>query len=217
MPSFPWQLVTFDIDGTLTTVHGWRCIAERFGRLPEFESTNRRIDAHEIGEDEHLTNLLRIAEGRRLEEVESVLEETPRLSGISEAVAALRSQGACVALLSHNPTYVCEWYVRRFGFDDFEGTSGQSVVDGRIQPPGVLHADKLAGLRRLLARQGLPPRRAAHVGDRLSDAELFPRIGGGIALNSPDPVVKQRADRAVDTHDLRGIVPVLIELTPRAK
>jgi phosphoserine phosphatase len=214
---FPWQLVTFDIDGTLTTVHGWRRIAERFGRLADFESTSRRFTAGEIGEDAHLANLMRIAEGRTLSELEPILEGTPKLAGIAEGVASLRSHGACVALLTHNPPYVCEWYVRRFGFDDFEGTTGQSVIGGRIGAPGTLHADKEGGLRRLLTRQGVPPRRAVHVGDQGSDADIFARIGGGIALNSSDPRANGRADRVVRATDLREVVRVLAELSPRSK
>ncbi|MFZ1022968.1 MAG: HAD family hydrolase [Thermoplasmata archaeon] len=215
MAPFPWQLVTFDIDGTLTTVHGWRRIAERFGRVADFESTSRRFVAGEIGEDAHLTNLMQIAEGRTVPEVESILEDTPRLAGISEAVASLRSRGACVALLTHNPPYVCAWYVRRFGFDDFEGTTGQSMVGGRIGAPRGVHADKPGGLRRLLVRHGIPPRAAIHVGDQISDADIFPHIGGGIALNSSDPRVNDRADRAVRATDLREVVQVLLELSPR--
>ncbi|MFZ0891514.1 MAG: HAD family hydrolase [Thermoplasmata archaeon] len=215
MAPIPWQLVTFDIDGTLTTVHGWRHIAERFDRVANFDSTNRRFKAGEIGEDAHLTNLMQIAAGRTVLEVEPILEETPRLAGISEAVASLRSRGACVALLTHNPPYVCAWYVRRFGFDDFEGTAGQSIVGGRIDPPQGVHADKPGGLRRLLLRHGIPPRAAVHVGDQISDAVIFSLVGGGIALNSSDPRVNDRADRAVHTNDLRDLVQVLGGLSPR--
>jgi phosphoserine phosphatase len=216
MTPFPWQLVTFDIDGTLTTVHGWQYIAERLGRSVDFEATTQRYRAGEIQVDEHVANLLRIAEGRTLEEIESILEATPRISGISETIDALRSRGACAALLTHNPPYVCQWYVRRFGFDDFEGTIVPPIARGRIPAPGAVRADKIGGLRRLLARQGIPPRRAVHVGDQRQDAELFSLMGGGVALNSRDPVVQGKADRILDTDDLREIVPVLAELEPRA-
>ena len=59
--AFRWRLVTVDIDGTLTRVHGWREIARAFGRDAEYELSNRRFFAREIGEDEHLEDLLRIA------------------------------------------------------------------------------------------------------------------------------------------------------------
>jgi len=68
-PPFPWRLVTFDIDGTLTPVHGWKGIAVAFGHLAEFEETTRQFRAHEIGEDRHLTNLLNIATGHTVAEV----------------------------------------------------------------------------------------------------------------------------------------------------
>lgn len=212
---FPWKLVTVDIDGTLTRGHGWKVIARRFGRLGAFEQTNRRFFAHEIDEDTHLANLLNIASGHTVSEVEAVLAETPKLAGISEGIGRLHERGARVALLSHNPTYVVDWYRRTFGFDDAEAVTAQSVEGGRIGPPKVVRADKLAGLRALLSRWSLPPETAVHVGDGWSDAEVFRRVGGGVALNSPYPEVALAADLAIVTEDFRDVVEGISRLAPR--
>ncbi len=59
-----WDLVTVDIDGTLTTIHGWKVLAAAFGRRADFDQTQRRFFAHEIGEDEHLADMLAVAQGR---------------------------------------------------------------------------------------------------------------------------------------------------------
>ena len=123
MPNPPWKLITFDVDGTLTTVHGWGFLAERVGRVAEFEESNRRFRLHEIGEDEHLTDLLHLADGRTLKEVERILEATPKIAGVTEMLATWHAEGTRVALLSHNPDYVCARYQRRFGFDGFSGTA----------------------------------------------------------------------------------------------
>jgi phosphoserine phosphatase len=212
---FSWRLVTVDIDGTLTTSHGWREMAAAFDRLPEYDESNRRFFAHEIGEDEHLADLLDVTTGRSLPEVEAVLERTPKLSGISEGVEQLHQRGAQVALLTHNPSYVVDWYRRTFGFDDAEGVTAQSVHASRIGPPVGVRADKPGGLRVLLARHHVPASVVAHVGDGWSDAEVFPRVGGGIALNSRFPEVNRAADRVLTTEDFRVVVEALATLSPR--
>lgn len=214
IPGFPWRLVTVDIDGTLTRTHGWREIAVAFDRLPDFERSNRLFHAHQIDEDTHLVDFLRIAEGHLLVELEGVLERTPKLAGISEGVAALRASGASVALLSHNPVYVVDWYRHRFGFDDGEGVAGQPVEQGRIGAPAGIHADKPASLGRLLARHPVPTSRVAHVGDGWSDAELFRRVGAGIAVNAASREVEQEADLALRTSDFWDVVEGLQRLVP---
>jgi len=213
---FPWRLVTVDIDGTLTVGHGWRPIAVAFGRLAEFDSTHRRFHAHEIGEDEHLANLLALAEGHTVREVEAILEGTPRLSGIREGVAELVRLRAVPALLSHNPGYVVDWYRRTFGFRDAEGVPLPPPEDGRIPAPGPVRANKEGGLRALLQRSGASPRQTVHVGDGWADAELFRRVGGGVSVNTTRPEVAEAADVALTTRDFRDVVDALRRLSPRA-
>ena len=214
-PALPWQLVTVDIDGTLTLVHGWRELALAFGQLPAFESTNRRFAAREIGEDEHLANLLGIATGHSVDEVLEVVRRTPTLSGIAEGISRLHGDGIRVALLTHNPDYVADWYRGTFGFDDAECVVSQKVSGGQIGPTVRVHADKPGGMRRLLLRWSVPARAAVHVGDGLSDAAVFRLVGGGIALNSPNPEVQRLADRALTTQDFRHVVHAVEELNPR--
>jgi len=213
--TFPWKLVTVDIDGTLTRGHGWKEIARAFGRLEAFEATNRRFFAHQIDEDSHLANLLNIASGHTVSEVEEVLVRTPKLAGISDGIVSLHERGSRVALLTHNPDYVADWYRRTFGFDDSEAIVTQPVVKGRIGPVTAVHADKGSELRALLSRANVPASATAHVGDGWSDAAVFRLVGGGVALNSPYPEVSAIADLALTTTDFRDVVEGLSDLAPR--
>jgi HAD superfamily phosphoserine phosphatase-like hydrolase len=211
-----WPLVTVDVDGTLTRRHGWETISDRLGRRPLFDRANARYLSGEAGEDEHLGELLSIATGARRAEVEDALAATPRLAGISEGIAELHAAGRRVALLTHNPTYVVDWYVARFGFDDAEGTRSQPVVDGVIAPPGPTRAGKLDGLRALATRAGVTTDRVVHVGDGRVDAELFPRVGRGIALNATRAEVRRAADVVLQTDDFRDVVAAIDRLPPRS-
>ncbi|HXW66634.1 MAG TPA: HAD family hydrolase [Thermoplasmata archaeon] len=217
MGSAGWGLLTVDIDGTLTRGHGWKVIAETLGQRDAFARTNRRFFAREIGEDEHLRDMLSLAAGTPVAAIERALAATPRLEGIVEGVARLQAGGIRVALLSHNPPYVGEWYVRRFGFDAFAGTDGQPVVDGIVGPPGGIHADKRAGLEALSRRLGVSPRRIVHAGDGWADAAIFPLVGGGIAINSRLPEVDWAADLVLRTDDFRSVATAVERLPARVR
>jgi phosphoserine phosphatase len=216
MPPVPWPLITVDLDGTLTRRHGWETIADRLGRRPLFEEANQRYLAGEANEDQHLLELLAIATGAPLTEVVDALAATPRLAGIEEGIGQFHAAGRRIALLTHNPSYVVDWYVARFGFDDAEGTRSQWVVEGRVAPPGPTHAGKLDGLRALARRAGVALDRVVHVGDGAVDAELFPMVGAGIALNAARPDVERAADLVLRTDDFRDVVAAIDRLPPRA-
>lgn len=202
------RLVCFDVDGTLNLGHGWGPVAAFRGRRREFVTAQREFRRGATSEDQHLERLLDLAEGMRLSEMEGVLERSPHLAHLSEMVDALHARGVLVALLTHNPGYVCQWYARKYGLDLYAGVA-QRVVGGRIQRAGPMHVDKREGLRLLLQATGVPARLTAHVGDGMADARVFPCVGTAIALNSSLPEVRRAADRALRTRDAQELLPLL--------
>ncbi len=214
-----WRLVTVDIDGTITREHGWKAIADRFGRTDEFDRLHRRFEKRTIGLASYLAGLMTIARGHRVREVEAILASTPRLRHLRRGVRALQRRGARVALLSHNPPFVLDWYVRRFGFDGYarESAAHVEVERGRIGPAIVSRPSKLAGAAALLARWKLPPRSAVHIGDGRADGPVFRRLGAGVALNPKDREVLEEADAGVFTDDFDDVVRLLRVLRPRGE
>ena len=160
--------------------------------------------------------MLAVAQGRTLADVEAALEATPHLRRITEGLRRFHDRGSRVALLSHNPPYVCAWYRRKFGFDDYEGTPGaQEVIDGVIGPPLNVRANKPAGLRALIARAGTSAGQVVHIGDGWADAELFPLVGGGVALNASSPEVERAADLVLHTDDFEEVAAAVESLRRR--
>jgi phosphoserine phosphatase len=217
MNEFPYRLVTVDIDGTLTLGHGWATMAERFGRTPLYSRTQEAYRAGTIGEDEHLRNLFAVTEGESVASVAKVLQETPKVAGIDEGVRTLHGLGAKVALLTHNPAHITDWYVRRFGMDGADGLAGSPpIVDGIISRVDRVRSDKVGGLDRLCAQFQVGRREVAHVGDGRADALVFPLVGLGIAFGAQLPDVRAAADICVDVPEFREVVRVL-ERTPPAR
>ena len=99
----------------------------------------------------------------------------------------------------------------RFGFGESCGTE-MEVVDGRMTGTVSRHfdaADKAAFVEDVCARRGVPLSRAAAVGDSRSDLLMFERVGFSIALNA-DPAARAAATTALDTDDLRDVLPLLL-------
>lgn len=215
MAPYPWKLVTIDIDGTLTTVHGWLRIAAACGREVDYQRAHAAIERGIQDEDAHLRALFGLAVGMSRAELSEVLDHTPKLAGIEEAVEALHRRGARVGLLTHNPRYVIDWYSRTFGFDGGSGGWGSNFLDGHVAPPDRVRADKVRGLRELIRRYGVAPGAICHVGDAWPDARLAPLIGGFISLNTRSPRVRRVADAVLRSRDLRTLLPVLDGLRPR--
>ncbi|MCI4325923.1 MAG: HAD hydrolase family protein [Thermoplasmata archaeon] len=217
MATFPYRLVCVDIDGTLTRGHGWSTMADRLGRTPLYTRTAELYRSGQVDEDTHLQNLFAITEGVSLPELATILEATPKVGGITPGVRRLHDLGAKVALLTHNPSFITDWYVRAFGFDAADGLRGSPpIVDGVIGRAERPHSDKVGGLDRLCAQFGVHRVDAAHVGDGRADALVFPLVGLGIAFGTHLQEVRAAADVCVDVPEFPEVVRVL-ESTPPAR
>lgn len=207
MSSF--SIVTFDIDGTLTMGHGWYYIAKSLGRLSEYNRTTEEFRRGVIGEDEHLANLLNLAAGFPARKVHGILERTPRLENIGEGMGRLRKEGLRIYLLTHNPAYVCEWYMERFGIDGFRGAR-QAVRNGVVCRTARVHADKVAWMNDICALECIAPERVVHVGDGVADEAVFGRAGMGIAVNTKLRSTRRGASVSVNTTDMLDVVREII-------
>lgn len=205
-----FRVVSFDIDGTLTLGHGWFYIASVLGRLDSFRKSREAFLRQEIGEDEHLTNLLNLAAGASPSRITEALKKTPRIDRIPEGLARLKEAGLRTYLLTHNPPYVCRWYMEEFGFDGYIGAV-QQVRRGRICRT-TSRADKVLWMRKICDREKVSTGEFAHVGDGDSDAAVFEQAGGGIAVNSRSRAAISSAARSLNTTDMTEIVEAVLQL-----
>lgn len=204
------RVVSFDIDGTLTLGHGWFYIATALGRVESFRRSAAAFRRHEIDEDEHLTNLLNIAAGFPAVRVVEALRKTPRIENIPEGLQKLKNAGIRPYLLTHNPSYVCKWYVEEFGFSGYKGAM-QAVRKGTICRTSG-HADKVEWMRQICSRENIDPSGMMHVGDGDSDASVFALVGGGVAVNSKSRAAIRTSGRSLNTTDMMDIVKAVLKL-----
>lgn len=118
------------------------------------------------------------------------IEPTP---GMKVAIATMRANGAYTALVSGGFTYFTSRVREMLGFD-CDVSNALEFVDGcltgRIPPPLMDPAGKVATLRRLAAERGLSPDETLAVGDGSNDIPMLQAAGLGVAFCGK-PKVKQ--------------------------
>lgn len=206
------EIVTFDIDGTLTVGHGWYYIAEMLGKKDDYLRSTRLYRSGRIDEREHLNNLLNLAAGRTVDDIAGMLERVPLIDNIAEGVERLKSEGIGSFLLTHNPEYVCRWYSGRFGFEGYICSSQK--VDGKtIRRAESAAPDKLAWLDKFCRARKVELEGILHIGDSASDRSVFIRTGRGIAVNTRDRSIIYSATAYLNTTDMNDIAGKVLEIS----
>jgi phosphoserine phosphatase len=115
------------------------------------------------------------------------------MPGMKIAIATMRAHGAYTALVSGGFSYFTSRVRDLIGFDcdisnDLEIVDGR--LTGRIPPPIVDPAGKVAALQRLSKERGLALRETLAIGDGSNDIPMLQQAGLGIAFCGK-PKVKQ--------------------------
>jgi phosphoserine phosphatase len=207
-----YPVVVFDLDGTLlrtTTVSQY--LADWMGHTDAIADLESRFRAHEISNRVVADASAAWFEGREPDRVWAELERAPWIEGIEETVGALAAAGARILLGTVTWRFAAEMLQRRYGFDAVCGTEmqvGDGLLSGRVSRYFDEH-DKVRFVEDWSAEHGFGMDEVAAVGDSRSDVPLFERAGLSIALNATEDA-RAVADRAVDSEDLRDVLPLLI-------
>ncbi|WP_410634409.1 HAD family hydrolase [Amycolatopsis sp. cmx-4-83] len=200
-------LVCFDVDGTLvpgTTSCAW--VAAVLGHEAELRAAEAAYDAGRMSNQEASVIDARGWAGHTEAEVLARLETLPLVAGIGETVAWCHDHDLRPILTTLAWTPVGRIPARRFGFDAYCGPVPEAV-GGRYTGEVAEHLDEY-GKRDFALAQGFAPELCAAVGDSRSDLPLFAAAGLSIAFNAA-PAARAVATHAVDSGDLRAVVPLL--------
>ena len=162
---------------------------------------------------EHDLRLLRAA-GATREALVGLFRSIPLVPGAPETLAALRSAGARIAVLSGSVDLLLHTVmpderfdhvlINRLGFDADGHLSGGEATDYDVDR-------KADGVRELCRREGIAPERCAFVGDNENDLSAASVAGFSIAFDCKSPKLAEAASVAVPGGDLRAVLPYLID------
>jgi phosphoserine phosphatase len=195
------RIVFFDCDGTLTKVKSsWQYLHEQFDLWDELADEYQRLfRSGLIDYEEFCRRDAVLWKGRKMEEVEAVIQEIEYHDGVRETVHALREKGITTVILSTGLSVLIDRVRVELGFST--AISNELVVrDGVLTGDvkiNVDHGRKGQWVRRILQDSGFAKDDAAAVGDGEGDKEMFEEVALAIGYNSDAKVLP-----FVD-HDLR--------------
>jgi len=219
-PLPPFDLVVFDVDGTLVehaddkTV--WEVLNLRFTGVGDAD--RERFEAYREGRLSYAEWVALDVSGWRdagatRDQIVAAFEPLKLVSGTREALAALRARGVRLAIVSGTLDLLLDTLFPDHPFDEVYCNRIRFGDDGRIQSWSATPFDmsgKSVALRAIALREGVPLSRVAFVGDSANDVWIAEESGFAVAFNPKSADLERVADVAVRSRDLRDILPHLL-------
>lgn len=211
-PTPRYRVAAFDLDGTLirgttTLLH----VGRKLGRRAETEALVQGYETYRLSNVEVTTRAAELFTGRTEHELASMLDDCPRLGGITEAITTLRRAGIHSAIATITFRFSAGHFARTHGFDAFSGieltTDSGGVLTGEVTRHVTEH-DKLDFVTRQADRLGIGLDQVAFFGDSRSDLPCFAAVGMPVAVNG-SAEAQAAARVAVNTDALQEAVDAL--------
>lgn len=205
------RIVFFDIDGTLVpATSSGSFLAQRLGHREKLDAAEAAYAAGTLSNDEVCHLDARGWAGHRRDAVRNWLTKLPLIDGIAETLSWCRDQAIEPYLATLAWSEVGDHLAQRFGFEGYCGpTLGlvDGIYTGQVECTFDEYQKRDFALR-IAAERDVTLARCAAVGDSRSDLPLFEAVGFSVAVNA-GPAARSAATTAVDSADLRAIIPAL--------
>jgi phosphoserine phosphatase len=191
------QVLVCDLDSTIITIETIDELADWAGVKTEVAAVTRRAMRGELDFAMALSARVKLLEGLPETIFEEVYRERARLMpGARTLVRTMRAWGASTALVSGGFLPLAERVQGEIGFDVVQANRLEVAggrLTGRVTPPIVGPAAKLAMLERLRAQRRLAAEQTLAVGDGANDLPMLLAAGLGVAYHAHAPVARQAA------------------------
>ena len=212
----PFEVVFFDMDGTLTDrISSWEWVHRHFG--VDNKTSWEAFLRGEIDDLEFMRRdiaLWKAKGGARisLERIRRALHDIPLVPGARELVEALHARGTRTIIVTGGLDVLAERVCEELGIHQHVGNGLCVDEHGYLLADGVLRVpvnDKGKPVRRILDELGVEALDAAAIGNSGQDARMFEQCGFGVAFDPLDDEVRKAADVVIEEKDLRCAIPHL--------
>ncbi|MDJ0322742.1 phosphoserine phosphatase SerB [Cryobacterium sp. PH31-AA6] len=204
-------LVVLDADSTLIENEVIELLADEAGSLELVADVTERAMRGEIDFAESLRARVKTLAGLSTGVFADVLPMIRPTPGVHELIAGLHANGCRVGVVSGGFHEVLDLLAVDFGLDHWRANRLEAIdgkLTGGLVGPIIDAGAKAAALTEWAAAESLPLRQTVAVGDGANDLLMMHAAGLGVAFNAK-PLVRARADLAIDVCDLSQILPLL--------
>jgi phosphoserine phosphatase len=204
-------LVVLDADSTLIREEAIELLADAAGSLAHVAEVTERAMRGELDFAESLRERVATLAGLPFDAVVAAQSRLTPTPGVQQLIDGVHSAGGRVGVVSGGFHELLDPLAERLGLD-FCRANRLEVADGRLT--GRVRGDivdaeaKARALEEWAAASGVPIDRTVAVGDGANDLRMLDRAALGVAFCAK-PVVRARADVAIDRVDLSGVLALL--------
>lgn len=202
------RLVCFDMDSTLIEAEVIDELAIAAGVGDQVIEITERAMRGELDFSESFEQRLALLEGLDESVLEGIAESLKLTEGCEQLIQTLRRYGFKTAILSGGFNYFGRYLQKKLGFD-YVYANELDIVDGKVtgQVRGtIVNGEQKAKLLSDIAeKEGIELEQVVAVGDGANDLPMLSKAGLGIAFRAK-PLVKERAEHAISTLGLDGIL-----------
>ena len=200
-----------DADSTLIREEAIELLADAAGSLALVASVTERAMRGELDFAASLRERVATLEGLDVSVFDGVRALMTPTDGVPELVAGVHAVGGRIGVVSGGFHELLDPLAARLGLDfcranRLEVDGGR--LTGRVRGDIVDAHAKAMALDEWATASGIRLDRTVAVGDGANDLEMLGRARLGIAFCAK-PVVRERADVAIDTPDLSAVLPLL--------
>jgi len=216
-----FDLVVFDVDGTLVQHPEDKTIWEVLNlRFTGDDGMNKeRFEAYKTGRLSYAEWVTLDVSGWRdagatRDQIVASMDSLTLIPGTRETLAALKENGARLAVISGTLDLLLDTLLPDHPFDEVYCNRIQFDDDGRILAWSATPFDmsgKSVALRAVAMRERIDLSRTAFVGDSSNDLWIAREAGFTVALNPKTSEIEEVADAVVRSRDLRDVLPHLLD------
>lgn len=212
-----YDLVCFDMDGTLTRVRSSWCWVHQCYEVDNEPAYQAFVNG-EIDEPEFMRRDIALWTGKKpdtcLNDIARTFRDMPLIDGIQETIACLTDNGIKCVIVSGGINLAAEMLMKEFGFDDYVADELCAYEDGHLTGEGKMNVDlrdKGINVRQFIEKYGTTKERTVSIGNSFTDIGMFKASGLSIAFNPTDPYTSEAADLTIESENISDILDPILD------
>lgn len=207
----PHRIAFFDMDSTLIEQEVINELAKKANIGDQVSEITESAMRGEIDFDTSFSQRVALLEGLSTDVLDDIQSQLTLSAGARTLIATLKSLGYHTVLVSGGFTYFAERIAKELGIDEIHANVldiEAGVVTGNVQLPIVNGERKAVLVQQVAKRIGVSTAQVICVGDGANDLAMMAIADLGIAYHAK-PIVRSRADAAINATGLEGVLYVL--------